>query len=522
MSRWSVRVFIVFFCSWGTLTPLHAQSYEGLLKFVPDDANTVALLRVHDFINSPLGVKEDWKKKHETEHLNGGVAIPPWVNVLLRTSYVRPGHGGGDWTSVLTVLPEGIDFKKIAKETGNELQEINSHPVFFSQKRNGYFVQFQGENQERILGGIVPASRQDVSRWISESAEEETTKLDEYLAQAIDDSSSQIILAISMKDMLDPVHIRYRLSGSKALENNTQARTALTLDFQSLQGVRLAVQVKESTQAEIRLDFDRTIGPESEHIKSLLVEFLNDAGSALDELENAGVETRGKSVILTMPLSGESLRRILSLVTSVSPPSASGPQTKTPEPPKPEIEPKSQGASGIDVKASLKYYRAVNHNVDDMEKAYKRINNYRQTAQWHDNFAKRIDELPIENVDPELLDYGQKMSSYLRSLGASLRGMGLKVDALNHSITYKVEQKPMYRNGYDWWYGGAWTAYGPYNYGRPMKTEVDTNLNQVRTKQADIVAKTQPDRDKIWQIINEERSTTRRAMVAKYGSDFQK
>ena len=66
------------------------------------------------------------------------------------------------------------------------------------------------------------------------------------------------------------------------------------------------------------------------------------------------------------------------------------------------------------------------------------------------------------------------MSSMLRALGASLRGMGVKVDPLNQQITYNVEQKPIYYSGADWWWGGAHTAYGPYNYGRPMETTVDT------------------------------------------------
>jgi len=515
-----ITVFVVFVQVAGN--SVHAEPVADLIPFVPEDANSLYIFRVKEFVNSPLGIERDWAKKHHEEHLNGGVCIPPWIDVLVRSSSVSPSAPGGEWTAIVVSPPDEITMEGIAKEESTEVQKIGSHAAVFTARRNGYFVEFNtDEKNHRVLGGMAPATRQNIARWIEEAESSPLPKVSDYLLEVSKDVKPQIILAVDFTDMLDPVQIRYRLSGLAALEKRANDRIALTLDFQSLRGVRMAVNVTQETTAEIRFDFGRKIGEEGKYVKGLLVDLLNDTGAALDELQDAKVEINGKSVSLKMPLSDESLRRVLSLISSVTPATAGGrtaPQPAASAAPNPS----PPGASGVDVAKSLRYYKAVNHNVNDMEKAYKRINNYRQTAQWHDNFARRIDELPIASVDPDLLDYGQKMSSLLRGLGASLRGMGVKVDALNQQVRYDVTQTPVYRNGADRWWGGAWTAYGAYNYGRPMETKVDTNLQDVRAKQSEVVANTQPDRDRIWQMINEERSVTRRKMVARYGSDFQK
>lgn len=494
-----------------------AQTVEDLIRYAPEDANSLVILRVEQMINSPRGLAQGWSQKHEEEYASGGSPIPPWVKLFVKSSFVRPGAFGGEWVSGAIPLPDEYSMEQLAKREGSEVQQINSHAVVYSAKKNGYFVEFKNAAGKRFLGGMAPSSRQQVSDWIVESAKVET-QLTDYLVGIAAESEPQMILAVDFNEMLDPSQIRYRLSGSPVLADRSQDRVALTVDLQSLQGVRMAVMVGETTKSEIRFDFKRNVGSEGKYLKDLLVELLNDSGSALDELNEATVKIDGKSVFLNFPLSDDSLHRVLSLATATLPHAPVGTNlaqaaSKTPTPPAP--------MTGPDQDASLRFYRAVNKNVSGMEKAYKRINNYRQTAQWHDNFAKHIDELPIENVDPELLDYGQTMSSMLRALGASLRGMGVKVDALNQQIIYNVEQKPIYYSGADWWWGGAHTAYGPYNYGRPMETIVDTNLQEVRAKQSEVVANSQPERDQIWNLINEERSVIRRSMVAKYGKRFE-
>ena len=81
---------------------------------------------------------------------------------------------------------------------------------------------------------------------------------------------------------------------------------------------------------------------------------------------------------------------------------------------------------------------------------------------------------------------------------------------------------PAYQSGFDWWWGGARTAWGPYTYGQPQNVNVTSNLGEVRAKQAEVVNASAPQREQIWNMINEERATVEREMVGKYGEGILK
>lgn len=492
------------------------QDTADLLRYVPADANTLAVLRVKELTESPRGRQEGWAEKHESEFLQGAVTIPPWVELFVRGSYVRPGTHGGDWTVVVLPLPPSYELSQLATREGTEVQDIGGMAAVQSARHSGYFVEFKGdEADERILGGIAPATRQDAARWVRDVAGRGRMQLSEYLRAAAADAAPQIVLAIDLQDMLDPAMIRHRIDGSAAVKQAATGSAALKVDFQALHGARLAIHTDTATTAEIRLDFGRNIGDEGELVKPLLVEFLNDAGAALDELEEAQTSVEGKSVKLTMPLSDESLRRILSLITAPPPPSAPGRQPPAAPAPKPD-------STQPDLIASRRYYKAVVRNIDDLDRARSRASNYARTAQWHNSFADRIDRLPTSGVDPELIRFGGDVSARFRALGASLRGVAVQVNALDKTIVYNVERHQVYNTGFEWWWGGAHTAYGPYTYGQPVQTTVTSNLEEVRSKQAEVVQASEPERTQIWQMILEDRARVERDMVAKFGAEFQK
>lgn len=45
---------------------------------------------------------------------------------------------------------------------------------------------------------------------------------------------------------------------------------------------------------------------------------------------------------------------------------------------------------------------------------------------WDDKFARKIDALPILNVDPDLINYGANVSSLLRGAGLTIRNTNLQ------------------------------------------------------------------------------------------------
>lgn len=512
---------LAFVCSAIWLSPAWGDPAGDLLKYVPQEANSIAVLRVQQLMNSPRGIAEGWAERHASGYLDGSITVPPWVDFLLRGSHYQPGSMQSDWAVALLPLPAGFDIAQLATREGTEVQEISGHPAVFSPARNGYFVEVNTADEQRILAGQSPATRQQVARWVAGFPEDRRPHVSRYLTEAVEDEAAQLLLAIDLHELLDPVQIRYRLSGAEALQSRQQARTALTIAFQTLRGAQLAVHVQETANATIRIDFARTIGNEGQFIKPLLIEFLADAGAMLDELDEATVQVQGNSVILRMPLSDESLRRILSLVTT--PPTASDPAAREQLPtPPPVTETPSLADSRVDVNASLRYYRAVNQYIDDLNRAYRRAKNYGQTAQWHENFARKIESLPATGVDSEIVEYGEQIGSYFRALAASLRGTGVNIDALNRTIVYQVEQTPVYRSGIEWWWGGAWTTTGRYTYGQPVQTKIHTNLQEVRAQQGKIVAEATQQRQQIWELITTTRTEKQTSLVKKYGEEFRK
>ena len=488
-----------------------SQSVAELLPLVPEDANTIAILRIDELKNSPRGQLQDWRAKHEAEFLAGSMTLPPWVKVFVRASHAQIGARQRDWTVAVLPLPDDYALSTLAEKEQSEIQEIAGHQAVFAPRLGGYFVELE-QTAPRVLGVIAPAGRQQVSRWISESRAGPS----EYLRTAAADADAQIVIAVDMQDMLEPALVRYRLNGSAVLQGQPQATTALTIGFQTLRGVQLKVHVAETATAEISLEFGRSLGDESKFIKPLLIELLGDAGAALDELDDATVAVRGRTVTMQMPLSDESMRRILSLVTT--PPPASTAESVAETPPQPQPEPES--GSRVDLAASRRYFRGVNGNIDDLQRAHSRATNYSRTAQWHVNFAERIAHLPTAGVHPALLEYGVTIRERLLALAASLRGTAMEIDALNNSIVYDVNVQPVYNTGFEWWWGGARTAWGPYYYGQPMAVEVTSNLQDVRAQQAQAVQATAPDRDQIWQMINAERAAVEREMLEVFGPDF--
>jgi hypothetical protein len=206
------------------------------------------------------------------------------------------------------------------------------------------------------------------------------------------------------------------------------------------------------------------------------------------------------------------------LITTPPPPSAPGRQAPTPTAPTPTL-----AVAQPEAVASRRYFNNVNRILDDLDRARARSSNYSRTAQWHFNFADKIDRLPTTGVDPDLLKYGSDVSAKLRAIGASLRGTAVQVNALNNTVVYNVEQTPVWQSGVDWWWGGARTAWGPYNYGMPqqVQTNVTSNLQEVRQRQAEIVQASEPERNQIWQMINDERNAVQREMIGRFGAEFQ-
>lgn len=476
-----------------------AQTAGDLLKTLPVDANAIAVVRVQQILATPRAQREDWAGQQRAAFLAGAERIPPWVELVVRGSHVHPGAPQSSWSAAVIASQAEIDMQRVAAHEGGTLQTIGGHPAVLS-SRDSYFVKLGPKR----LGVMSPAFRQDVAQWVEFLDAGRDAFVRPYLRDAADDETAHILLALDMHEMLEPAALRQRLQASPALSGMPAAIDALEQLLRQLQGVRFSVRVGDETTAEFRVDFAVPVGPEGEFIKPLVVELLADSGASLEELQDATVAIDGQYVVIQMPLSDASLRRVMSLIQSPHPtarltaPLAADSQT----------DPTS--ARVRQVEASQQYFSAVDQILSDLARANRNATNYLRTAKWHERFAEKITQLPIVGVDPELVAYGGEVASKLRALAASLRGVPVEVNLLERTITYNVQHIP------PWGAIGFWGGVGY----RPPGVQVRSNLEEVRERQAAAVARGAQQRREIWQMLEDDRGAIRRKLTGKYNVEF--
>lgn len=488
--------------------PLRAAepSASDLLKLVPDTVNAVVVVRVRDLTNTPRGKRENWAKKHESEFLAGSLHIPPTVNTLVRGVAFHPEDASSPLVYSVASWQRMSSIAELAKREGTEVEWIG--PVPTARTSRGAIV---AEIIPGVTGLIRPGFRQEMARWIARCERKDNPAPAAYFTEAIKDESSQILMAFDTRDMFGPKLVRARLARMQSLVGIEAHLETLSKLVEKLRGVRLQVRIEEQAAARLSLDFGADVPMNvGGYFRPLLAEFFGDAGAHIEELETAKVEVAAQSVTLVMDLSDSSLRRVLSLLISPSPSSSEADPVPMPPAPDTAVRP-VPGKAGPNAAANQMYFTAVYQSLADLEAMNRKAKDYAKTATWHDNYARKIDQLPMRNVDQELLEYGADVASKLRSLAASLRGVPLQMNRLQNSITYDVKYDPGWVAG-SWWGGAGY---------RPSTYNVQTNEGQIRAEQAAAVAKGAEQREEIWKMLADQTAGIRRRMLDKSNIELQ-
>jgi hypothetical protein len=70
--------------------------------------------------------------------------------------------------------------------------------------------------------------------------------------------------------------------------------------------------------------------------------------------------------------------------------------------------------------ASQRYFKSVTILIDELKQ--QKAPNYNKLAYWLYQYSQKIDNLPMLNVDPELMSYGASVSAALRGLSEVAKG----------------------------------------------------------------------------------------------------
>jgi hypothetical protein len=397
-----------------------AAQFSELARYVPASANAIALLDTERLLASPLGARENWKDKYEQAFASGMVTVPPGTERMLLAAEFDYEYMKPRWELAVAELAEARSVAQIARATKGVLDPIGTTPAV-ALRDDSYLV----ELAPKQLGAMSPANRQKVSRWVRELEQRSVPTLSPYLqASLAATDKSQIVMAFDLEDAIPPDVIRAKAAASAAVAGKKvdvdQAAKALS----SIRGLSLEVAVTGGAYGRLRVHFNDDCAVLTPVALPLLQEILGDLGARIDDLQTWKVTAEAKRITLSGELSMDGMKRVFSLIDN--PTSAILATDLARQQPSKDTQ--------VQAYASQQYYKSVNSVLTDVGKESKKATTISETALWLDKWSRRIDRLPILNVDEELTQFGSAVANALRGMAAAIRGVGINSGARTAQI----------------------------------------------------------------------------------------
>lgn len=481
--------------------PAVAQ-YDDLLKFVPGDANSIVYIDCEAVNNSKAAAENDWVRKHEESFAEGVVYLPPTATQFVLAAEFDLQTGAANWELALAKMPDPPSLEDVAAREKGYVDDIGGKKVAWTPR--GAFI---GRPADDIVALLHPANRQLLARWIQRKGTSSFAPSD-YLQKAshsfdVIEGKPQVVMAIDASDLIQPHVVKERLSRSPAVKEKRADVDRLTRMLSGIQGVTFQLWLdKKSPEGRLTVDFSEKVEDSatmSGLFKPLVVEALQRHGMAVDELENWTTRLSGTTASLEGNIGKSGLMRVFSLIEL---PSVDLYKSGMTEPTQPMVNPMIQ--------ATKDHFRSVQELLQDLKQDRRDSVAMTQVAKYMEMYARRIDRLPILNVDPEMQDYSAEVANLMRKAGQGWTNYGITSVAREQQI-YAEGQPGSVTYGYDYGHG----PYGTYTYDgwRNLQGERRAVNAQERYKAA-------TNSTEIFGAIDQITGEIRRAMTNKYQVEF--
>jgi hypothetical protein len=484
-----------------------ADEFQDLVNQIPRSANAVVLLNMEKAKNSPLGLKEDWKAKIENAFEAGLFRVPPKATRYVLAAEIDYEFKEPLWEAAVIEFDENISMEQIAEKRQGTLDTIEKLPAI-ALPNDTYLVQLG----PKTLGVMGPANRQAVVRWIREIRKPTPLPLSPYLQKAAvysDNTGSEIIMAIDLDGVLSLKRVgKYLKSKQENLDQWKANLNDLATLLSDVQGLRIGVRIGDPSSAKIAVDVRGDATPIAPFAKPLLLQVLSDIGASIGDLDSWTAQAKPNEISLAGKLNRSGLRRLLSIIDSpdVEDVSVGKPTGVSPGEP-----------AAVQAKASRDHFRAVVGMFSDLREDMKNAKNLASTQLWFDKYAKRIEKLPILNVDEEVLNYSGFVASQLRKATMAIKTMGIQTNVRETQVTGGGTY-----SAYDGYYGYGGYRYGAYGaYGRRAEmADLKAAGAQKRVVRAEETSVAATDIQQLRQDIIAATTDVRRKMTQKYQVEF--
>ncbi|WP_339732220.1 hypothetical protein [uncultured Gimesia sp.] len=477
-------VVACFLAAFLNTIPAWAQ-FDDLLKSIPADANSMVVIDVAAMHASPLAIKEGWQKKHEAAYVKRPIYVPPEADKIIIAAQLNlADHLRQNWELAVMSLIEPISMRSIARSEAGYVDTINGLEAAWTPS-DAYFVKLNNSS----MGIMHPADRQVVSRWADFGRKNSSSIVSPYLLQTskiVRPGGPQIVMGIDLKDITQPHKLEEGLKQSSVLKGNASKIKELNEIISGIQGATFSVKIGSKAEGQIRIDFNSETAKFERYGKPLVLEVLDKFEVHLDDLEKWKYQSNGNSLILSGPLSNDGMRRVFSLLEI--------PTTKFSELNGEDISPGSPDAIA---KASLTYFKSVTVLIDDLRKYLK--TNRDNHIVYTERYARKIDRLPILNVDEDLLAYGSDIAETLRGIALAKRAAGSRTGVRNSNVYGNYSYNYDSNNNY---------------YGQRANASVKIQ------NRAEEQAKATGVRFTSWKDIEDETAGIRREMTKRYQVEF--
>ena len=461
--------------------------FKSLAERIPDSANAVVAVNVEKVLNTPYAQSE-WTPKTAESWAKQPMMVPPGSRRLLMASDVRTDTMEPFWEMCLMEMNQLPDLKAMAAADGGHIDRVWDIEAVCSPV-NAYFVPLG----QTTLASITPANRAAVTRWVRTAATRPSNIQSDYIRKVVGmlSDSTDIVMAMDLEGAFGVPQIRRFLDEHDFKQIKDSELDSVAQALGKMQGITLNITVGQDVSAKATVDFDGDVSLLRNSAKAIMLEVLDTAGMPIRDVEQWTVAASGKQVTMSGKLSTASLRNLLMIVSSPIPAATLASNTGA-----------QQAASTDPAVASQRYYKTICGYLDN----FKGSNSVSQGASWARATAKRIEQLPILNVDPELVQWGSMVSLKLKQVGAGFVTTQTQINARVSGIA-----DPVY-SSYSYDHEGVLHS--------AHKADMENVRRQRQQAALEQKAQAQQEAIRILSEIAETRPAVRASMVDKYKLEF--
>jgi hypothetical protein len=416
-SFWPALLGVVALCGWSTERGY--SQFEEMAKYIPGQANVLIMVNAEKIFNSEVAKSGDWQTQRGKRFESGLTGLPPAAKYLTIGSLVDLEVMRPTWDAAVVVFDKAPTLADVNSHFGGLEDSIAGTPAL-RVADDSYVVQLS----DTMLGAFGPGNRQMVSSWIQKKDD----TLSPYLQEALryEEAGSAVIMAIDATDVVTPgiVQARLEASDSDALKKAKVDVKQIATLVSSLRGMMLGITFGKQPYARLKVDFGQDVTPLADIAQPLLMTALEHQGAMLDEMAQWKVEVKGKQIFFSGYLQESGLSRLASLINlptnalhakAGAATQAAAANTQSPSDPNQMV-----------LETTQAYFKSLERILGDLKDKKGEGKSVGQWGLWFQNYANKIDRLPILNVDQEMLQYGQYVAQQLRNCSMSIKNVGMQ------------------------------------------------------------------------------------------------